>query len=261
MKASADVESKINAAVLRVPLCGMCQSCIDESSRKLCDNRLEVRNELFAVESKKLKEAEPKVHLGQVLKQEHIKDANVSDRMDKKEPAPKKKKTIKKANGVMTARVTSQGNKRMSIPDELFPEFCHRIGASGTSERMKLINKFAEDNPSISVRQVTMKFSDITTRTLPGCVPPPEKKSGRAFLFFLRPRYYNSLSESERPDDWEKYAHEDDVLWKEEKRQEEEEKQLREKKVKGMMEDAAAKSGDAVNAAEALPVENADDNK
>ena len=107
----------------------------------------------------------------------------------------------------------------MSIPDELFPDFCRRIGADGTGERMKLINQFAEENPTVSVRQVTLRLGEITTREIPGCVTPKkrEKKVGRAFMFYLRPRFYKHLLPENRPEGWEKYAEEDEKKWQQEK--------------------------------------------
>lgn len=124
---------------------------------------------------------------------------------------------MKKANGQLKPRITSNGNKRMSIPDELFPEFCHRIGAHGTGERVNVINQFVEDHPTISIRQVTIKLSEITTRDRPAWIPEPEKKQGRAFMFYLRPRYYKHLPPHERPEGWEAYAEEDERKWQEEK--------------------------------------------
>jgi hypothetical protein len=109
----------------------------------------------------------------------------------------------------------------MSIPDELLPEFCRRISARGTSDRNKLINDFVVDHPSISVRQVTMKFVESVVRERPACVPdePIPKiagKKGRVFVFYLRPRCYKYLPESERPDGWEKYAEEDEIAYQNE---------------------------------------------
>ena len=134
-------------------------------------------------------------------------------------PGPKKKipKMMKTASGQIKARVTSQGNKRMAIPDEHFPEFCRRIGANGTGERMKLINQFAEEHPTVSVRQVTLKLGEITTKDMPPCVKPPEKKQGRAFMFYLRPRFYKHLPADERPEGWERYAELDERAWEAER--------------------------------------------
>jgi hypothetical protein len=90
----------------------------------------------------------------------------------------------------------------------------------GTGERMSVINKFVADNPVVSVRQVTLKFSEVTTRDRPQCVPEKKlsKKVGRAFMFYLRPRFYRYLPPDERPVDWEKYAADDEILWQDEKK-------------------------------------------
>lgn len=114
---------------------------------------------------------------------------------------------IKKSNGQLKARITSNGNKKMSIPDDVFPELCRRISANGTGERVSLINKFCEDYPTISMRQVTLKLSEITTR---------ERVNGK-FIFYLRPRFYPLLPEEERPSGWKEAAEEDERKWKEEK--------------------------------------------
>ena len=114
-----------------------------------------------------------------------------------------KKKTSKPSTG--DSRGNPLGNKKMSIPDELLPEFCRRIGANGTNERMKVINDFVKDYPKTSVRQVTLKFAELVTKEKPDYVEALEKKAGRAFSFFLRPKYYHLLPDNERPDEWEKY--------------------------------------------------------
>jgi hypothetical protein len=54
-----DIEGRINQLILKVPECGMCPACTDIRSRKLCEARLRVRNELFAMETDKM-EAEIK---------------------------------------------------------------------------------------------------------------------------------------------------------------------------------------------------------
>merc|ERR1719223_229620 len=110
------------------------------------------------------------------------------------------------------------GNKRMAVPDELLPDFCRRIGAKGTRKRMDTINEFVKDNPSVSIRQVTFKFAEISTKDRPECIPKPEKPKGkgRAFTFYLRPRFYHLLPQDERPADWQKHAKLDEILWKEE---------------------------------------------
>lgn len=156
-------------------------------------------------------------------------------------PAPKKKspKMMMTANG-MKPRVTSQGNKRMSIPDDAFPDFCRRIGPYGTGERMKLINQFAEDYPETSIRQVTLKLGEITCKEPPACVDMTGRKV-RAFMFYLRPRFYKHLHPEDRPDNWEKFADFDDKLWEMEK------EQKRLKKEKAMKKAAEAMDGESVS--------------
>jgi len=117
------------------------------------------------------------------------------------------------ANGKAKATSSQGGSKRMCIPDDLFPGFCRRIGAFGCSERMKLASQFVEEHPAISHRQVTIRLAEITTKDIPACIPKPEKKLGRSFLFYLRPKFYSFLPPDERPDDWEKYAAEDEILY------------------------------------------------
>jgi SWI/SNF-related matrix-associated actin-dependent regulator of chromatin subfamily A member 5 len=146
-----DIEARICRQILKVPQCGRCLSCADRRSRLLCAERLKVRKQLLTTETKKM-ELESKKGKGS-KKRKH--DA-VSPPRPTKACSPKmgnsasaKSIAIKKK-----PRVTSQGNKRMSIPEELFPEFCRLIGATGTAQRMKLINDFVEKYPDVSVRQV-----------------------------------------------------------------------------------------------------------
>lgn len=211
---NGDVEARINQAVLRVPECGQCEHCLEKGPvRKLCVKRIEARKQLVEVETKKIL-AENKGKPGKKRKSE-TKTLFPNPKKPKSIQAMKKKvpKMMKTAAGQVKLRVTSQGNKRMAIPDEHFPEFCRRIGAGGTGERMKLINQFAEEHPTVSVRQVTLKLGEITTKEMPACVKPPEKKQGRAFMFYLRPRFYKHLPPEERPEGWEKYAEIDERLW------------------------------------------------
>jgi hypothetical protein len=214
-----DIEAKINLSVLRVPECGVCSSCTDPNSRKLCLRRLDARKRLIALEERRIKEAAAR---GQKIKSPKAKKRKLDDSSStKKTPtiAKKKKKLMKKANGELGPRVTSQGNKRMEIPEELFPEFCRRIGARGTNERMKVINTFVEENPTISVRQVTLKFAEITTKERPDWVTGDEKLR---FVFYLRPKFYPLVPESDLPEGWQKMTAEDEILW--DKEQEEKKK-------------------------------------
>lgn len=221
MDENGDLEAKIATAILKVPECGQCNNCTDKNPRrKLCEARLEVRRKLVAAETKLMRRNQAKLADTKGTKKRKAEESGQSPPVKKMrmKPGPKPKpKLMKQANGLLKPRVTSQGNKRMSIPDDLFPEFCRRISAEGTGERMKLINTFAAENPTISVRQVTIRLGEITTRDRPECVVPSEKAKGRAFVFYLRPRFYKYLPEEERPKGWEKYAAEDEAKYQEEK--------------------------------------------
>lgn len=216
---NGEIEARINLPVLAVPECGQCRNCTATTkARKLCEKRLEVRKKLVAMETSKIY-AESKGKKGKKRKLERERTKQFPNpKKPKVAPAPKKKipKMMKTANGQVKPRVTSQGNKRMAIPDDVFPEFCRRIGAQGTGERMKLITQFAEEHPTVSVRQVTLKLGEITTKEMPACVKPSDKKTGRAFMFYLRPRFYKYLPPDERPEGWEKYAEMDEKAWQSE---------------------------------------------
>jgi len=218
---------------LSVPECGVCPNCLEKSAApKLCVKRMEVRQKLIAQETAKLladknKKGGKKRKLDKVTQFPNPKTArNTQTSNPTTSPssaAPKKKATkmMKTANGQVKPRVTSQGNKRMSIPEEHFPDFCRRISANGTGQRMNLINKFSEENPTVSVRQVTIRFGEITTKDRPACIKPVdnkdrEKKVGRAFTFYLRPRFYKYLPPDERPDNWETYAEMDEKSYRDE---------------------------------------------
>ena len=214
---SIEVEKIINPMVLKIPSCGQCENC-ERYPRKLCTKRLEARKRFYEAEMKKISE-QPR--------QKQIKKLKPEGAVIKQKPGPKpgstpkkkRKLMMKKADGQLKIRVTSQGNKRMSIPDELFPDLCRRVSANGTSERARIITQFVEENPTISNRQVTIRMGEITTRDKPDCIAEaPAKKSGRSFVFYLRPMFYKFLPEDERPADWEKYAAEDEKLYEEEQR-------------------------------------------
>jgi SWI/SNF-related matrix-associated actin-dependent regulator of chromatin subfamily A member 5 len=150
-------------------------------------------------------------------------------------------KMIKTSDGQLKPRITSQGNKRMSIPDEAFPEFCRRIGAHGTGERMKLINQFVDEHTTTSIRQVTLTLGRITCKDPPACVDMTGIKV-RPFMFYLRPRFYKYLPVTDRPKDWERYAQEDEERYKEEQ---EEETQKKEEAKKGSSNKAGGGGGGA----------------
>lgn len=229
---NGEIEARINLPVLAVPECGQCRNCTETTkARKLCVKRLEVRKKLVAAETSRIY-AESKGKKGKKRKLEKEKTPQFPNpKKVKVAPMPKKKipKMMKTANGQVKPRVTSQGNKRMAIPDDVFPEFCRRIGAQGTGERMKLITQFAEEHPTVSVRQVTLKLGEITTKEMPACVKPSDKKTGRAFMFYLRPRFYKYLPAEERPDGWEKYAEMDEKAWQSEQEERKRKRGLAEK--------------------------------
>jgi len=120
---------------------------------------------------------------------------------------------MKNADGQLRPRITSQGNKAMAIPEDLFPVFCQFVTADGVWKRENLVEAFVNSHPLISMRQVSIKLADITTRNRPACVGPPTGKTGRAVVFYLRPRYYKYLRPEQRPPDWERYAEADEVLY------------------------------------------------
>jgi len=218
----SDIEAYVNARVLSVPVCGECLSCRDSKSRRLCIHRMRIRNKLIAEFGRKVKESKPSAKL-QLNVESYL---DPSEKISLKTSKRKRESSVHPdllgtANEQTTAidvPIVSHGNKRMAIPEDLLPHLCRKIGAHGTRKRMQTIEDFCKAYPTVSVRQATFKFADITTLTRPACIPEPPKPKGkgRAFLFLLRPRFYHLLPENERPLDWEKYAAEDEILWKDE---------------------------------------------
>lgn len=239
-----DMEAYVNKAVLSVPECGECKFCVDRKTRKLCVKRLKVREEKIKEFDKKNREwVSNGSHRTRTLEKD--KDAN-SQYWPKKRASDSL--SMKSGNGkdssttVFKKKISPPGNplgnKKMSVPEELLPELCRRVSANGTRKRMQVIQDFSKDNPSVSIRQVTFKFSDITTRDRPGCIEEVEKPKGkgRAFIFYLRPKFYPLLPEDERPENWEKYSKEDEVLYEEESRKSKEEQAKKARSMKEMME-------------------------
>jgi len=243
-----DLEAFVNKEVLAVKECGECLPCRDRKIRTLCTKRLEMRNKMIVKYNTLLKDSSKRKNSGkakvagnnkkdkQYWPRKRSREESISDKSGKGGSSTTFKKKISPPGNPL-------GNKRMSVPDELLPDFCKRISAHGTRKRMQTINDFVKDHPSVSIRQVTFKFAEITTKTLPGCIPKPEKTKGkgRAFTFFLRPRFYHLLPEDERPNDWEQYAKEDEILWKEECQKAKEEKDKKDQKMKDLMADNAVK--------------------
>lgn len=257
---SGEIEARISRAILKRQECGQCESCVHKGTpRKLCVKRLETRNHLIAAEARKIRKAKGLAGKGLVLCDKLLgavgnngtSTTESTDNNNKKrkidtpgsssQPAPKKvkmddeanatPKMIKTADGQMKPRITSQGNKRMSIPDEDFPEFCRRIGAYGTGERMKLINQFVEEYPTTSIRQVTITLGSITSKEPPACIDMTGRKI-RPFMFYLRPRFYKYLPPDDRPKNWERFAEEDDQKWMEEQEEERKRKEAAVKSAK-----------------------------
>ena len=246
-----DVETRVNLRVLRVPKCGKCDACTVMDSKKLCEKRLEEQKKPAAAETKKIRaalkrkaEAEGRVfgvnnnnnsngnggvggndnngEGGDNSKKRKLDgsfshkssdgdggtngDGNDASSSAAKQPPPQRKRP----------RITSQGNKRMAIPDEVFPEFCRHIGSHGTSNRTKMIHKFLDDYPDVSNRQVNIKFTEVTVKEPPKGLKLSIKKTGRAFHFYLRPRFYDKLPEEDRPEDWEMHMRKDQAAWQQE---------------------------------------------
>jgi len=215
IKQAIAIEARVNSAVLKVPPCRECGACTSADGR-LCERRLEVRRKLIASEGKRPYAIKEKK---KAPKRKHEPSPKKSVPIPVKSTiSVKKKKLMVRPDGQLKVRVTSQGNKRMSIPDDIFPEFCRRIGANGNASRTSLVNEFVDENPTISARQVTLRLNEITTKDRPACVPeaPPEKKKGPKFMFYLRPCFYKYLQEDQRPDGWEEHAAADQILYDQE---------------------------------------------
>lgn len=242
-----DMEKYVNKYVLAVPECGECSSCCDPKSKKICLKRIEMRKQKIAEFDVKVREWFKK-H-GHKTKDKENKDNTRQYWPRKRESggstAPKNKSAAATAAGASILKTKLSppgnplGNKRMAVNSDMIPDFCRRISANGTRKRMNTINEFVKDHPEASIRQVTFKFADLTTKDRPACVPKPErpKGKGRAFTFYLRPRFYHHLTEDERPKDWERYAKEDELKWKEECRKAKELKEHKAKQMKDMRED------------------------
>jgi SWI/SNF-related matrix-associated actin-dependent regulator of chromatin subfamily A member 5 len=241
-----DMEAYVSQAVLAVPQCGECQSCLDPKARKLCAKRLEVREAKIKEFDVKLREwVEDGATRTKTLEKDR-KDGNRQywPRKRGSDAFSGKPVVAGKDNGtsVFKKKISPPGNplgnKKMSVPDELLPFLCKRVTAEGTRKRMQVIQDFSKEHPAVSIRQVTFKFTDITTKDRPACVPEAEKPKGkgRAFIFYLRPRFYNLLPEDERPKNWEPCAQEDELLYQEEKKKFKEEKAKKDKSMKDMMD-------------------------
>lgn len=268
LKDGIELEAKINAEVLKIQPCRQCESCTT-SNTKLCAKRLQVRKRMMEEETSRfIEKMSPKKakkrKMGEMSQTKTPPDSASSSfkpRLEKvvsssssvnSASACKKQMLMKTADGQLKPRITSQGNKRMAIPEELFPEFCQLVTADGVWKRDQLVSDFVSNHPTISMRQVNMKLAEITTRNRPDCVSEPRGKVGRAVTFYLRPRYYKYLEEDQRPRDWERYAEADEALWEREQAKKKEDRkkaeELRKKQKLTMsstsMEDISSRGGD-----------------
>merc|ERR1740124_1744980 len=81
-----------------------------------------------------------------------------------------------------------------------------------------------------------MKFTECTTKDCPPGINPPEKKSGRAFQFYLRPKFYSYLrAEDHKPANWEELMLNDKILFANQKEQKTLERKNKDKQMKDMM--------------------------
>jgi len=238
-----DMEAYVNKHVLAVPECGECNACCDSKARKLCAKRQEVRKQKLIEFDKKVKEWAMKN--GNKVTDKAERDKRERQYWPRKRDSAGSSKP--NGNNPLKSKVSPPGNplgnKRMAVANEVIPDFCKRISANGTRKRMQIINEFVRDHPEASNRQVTFKFSELTTKDRPACIAKPEKPKGkgRAITFYLRPRFYHMLPEEQRPKDWETYANEDELKWKEERRKEKELKDLKVQQMKDMMADSSSR--------------------
>jgi len=238
-----DLEASINKAVLAIPECGECKFCTDPNTRKICVKRRDVRRDLIEEEMIRVPIQQPFDHEAKQAKPSSNSYKPVKER---KKPGRKKgwNKAIESSPGYKKTKGASKGSIPMSLPEELFPEFCRRISANGTNQRMDVINGFTKDHPQTSARQATIKFTELTTKDKPSCIPPPPKKvgKGRSITFYVRPRYYHMLSEDERPTGWEEEAEADELLWQEEQEVKAKVKAASDQKMRAMIADKAGES-------------------
>ncbi|KAL7522328.1 hypothetical protein ACHAWX_007021 [Stephanocyclus meneghinianus] len=235
-----DLEARINSSVLAIPECGECKYCLNPSGPMLCANRRSVRQEMIEEEMLRLPAPKPLSYDECLIDAENLPK-------ERKKPGRRKgwKQAVAESSSIWGASSTStksvkgpgKGSIPQLIPDALIPELCRRITANGTRMRDDIIKQFTKDHPEASIRQCLIKFMELTTKYKPDCVPEPEKVAGRAWIYFLRPRFYHFLDEENRPDGWEAAAEEDEANYAKEC----EEKALEEK----ANAEAAAEDNDA----------------
>ena len=225
-----ELEERINSSVLRIPECGECQVsgffflasqfiiahstelyihpqyCLNENFAQLCANRRRVRHTMIQQEMLTLPTPEPLQFEESLIDVDHLPK-------ERKKPGRRKGWSKAMAESGSKSKGHGKGSVAQVIPAALIPELCRKITANGTRLRDEIIKQFTSDHPEASIRQCLIKFQELTTKYKPDCVPQPEKASGRAWVFFLRPRFYHLLEESERPNGWEAAAAVDEELY------------------------------------------------
>ncbi len=269
-----DLEARINAAVLAIPLCGECKVmilcytiflpkctciinkvifllhryykfCLEPELRKLCSKRREVRRDLIEEEMIRVPAQKQIVPDTNAPKPSTNNCKSVGER---KKPGRKKgwNKIIESSPSYIKPKGASKGSTPMAMPDHLLPVFARLISANGTSQRMDVINGFIKDHPETSARQATIKFTELTTKDKPSCITMPDKKTGkgRQVTFYVRPRYYHMLPDEERPTGWEEAAKADEVLYVAEREAKAKARAERDQKMRSLMTDKGAESDD-----------------
>lgn len=219
--------------------------CLDPQSRKLCSKRREVRRDL--IEEEMIRVPSQKQTVADI-KATKPSISNYKPVAERKKPGRKKgwNKVLENSPGYMKPKGASKGSTPMAMPEHLLPVFARRISANGTNQRMDVINRFTKDYPETSARQATIKFTDLTTKDRPACIPPPGKQSGkgRQVTFYVRPRFYHMLPEEERPNGWEEAAQADEVLYVQEHESKAKARAERDQKMRALMSDKGAESDD-----------------
>lgn len=239
-----DLEARINRAVLAIPECGECKFCLDPISKKICIKKRTVRREL--IEEEMIRVPIPKPVEVEIKPAKPSSSNTYKPVKERKKPGRKKgwNLAIESSPDYKKPKGASKGSIPMALPERLLPEFAHRITANGTNKRMDVIDGFIRDHPETSARQATIKFSELTTKDKPFCVPPPPKKTGkgRSITFYLRPKFYHMLQDEEKPEGWEQAAEADLLLYEEEKEASANAKAKSDQKMRAMMADKSGES-------------------
>ena len=220
---------------------------MDPNTRKICAKRQDIRRELIEKEMLRV----PHQSVDTVAKVAKSSSSSYKPVKDRKKPGRKKgwHKAVESSPGYKKPKGMSKGSIPMSIPDNLLPVFARLITANGTNARMDVINEFVQKHPECSARQATIKFTQLSTKERPSCVPAPPKYTGkgRTVMFYVRPRYYHMLPEEDRPFSWEEAAQADEVLWLEEQEIKKKAKAANDEKMRAMAAEMTGESDDEVS--------------